>query len=526
MDDLWSQYGHKIKTAAEIKKIIGDRPRNKVVIMCHGVFDVVHPGHVRHFMYAKSKGDILIASTTADFHNSKGTYRPHIPEKLRAVNIAAFEAVDYVLIDPNAKPLENIAYLQPDYFAKGYEYVANGMPPKTAEEAVVVESYGGEILFTPGDYVFSSSAFINMAAPELQLEKLAILMSSEGISFADLFACIRKFAALKVHVVGDLIVDSFTYATMIGGQTKSPTMSVLYEKRVDYVGGAGVVAKHLRAAGAEVVFTTVMGNDQFKDFALQDLEAAGVECLAVIDQTRPTTNKNAIIVKDYRLLKIDTLDNLTISDHILNQFVENIKTIACDAIICSDFRHGIFNKRTIPTLIGAIPEKIFKVADSQVASRWGNITEFKNFDLVTPNEREARFSMADQDSGIRALASNLYDATQCKTLMLKLSERGIVTCKNGNHTSLDSFVVLDSFAQHVIDPVGAGDALLAYSTLTMLTTKSAACATIIGSIAAACECEVDGNIPVTPDLVIAKLMEIKKHINFEQVEMIESVACA
>lgn len=525
MDDLWSQYGHKIKTAAEIKKIIGDRPRDKVVIMCHGVFDVVHPGHVRHFMYAKSKGDILIASTTADFHNNKGTYRPHIPEKLRAVNIAAFEAVDYVLIDENAKPLENIAYLQPDYFAKGYEYVANGMPPKTAEEAVVVESYGGEILFTPGDYVFSSSAFINMAAPELQLEKLAILMSSEGISFSDLFACIKKIVGLKVHVVGDLIVDSFTYAAMIGGQTKSPTMSVLYEKRVDYVGGAGVVAKHLRAAGAEVVFTTVLGNDDFKDFALNDLEAAGVECLAVIDQTRPTTNKNAIIVKDYRLLKIDTLDNTTISDHILSQFVKNIKSIKCDAVICSDFRHGIFNKRTIPALISAIPDNIFKVADSQVASRWGNITEFKDFDLVTPNEREARFSMADQDSGIRALAANLYDATQCKTLMLKLSERGIVTCKNGNHTSLDSFVVLDSFAQQVIDPVGAGDALLAYSTLTMLTTKSAACATIIGSIAAACECEVDGNIPVTPDLVISKLMDIQKHINFEQVEMVE-VACA
>ena len=44
----------------------------------------------------------------------------------------------------------------------------------------------------------------------------------------------------------------------------------------------------------------------------------------------------------------------------------------------------------------------FKVADSQVASRWGNITEFKNFDLITPNEREARFALADQDSGIRS----------------------------------------------------------------------------------------------------------------------------
>ena len=52
----------------------------------------------------------------------------------------------------------------------------------------------------------------------------------------------------RVHVVGDTIVDSYTQTTMIGGQTKTPTISVLYEGRNDYIGGAAVVAEHLRAA--------------------------------------------------------------------------------------------------------------------------------------------------------------------------------------------------------------------------------------------------------------------------------------
>lgn len=524
MQDLLKEFGHKIKTAKEIKEIIGARPRDKRVIMCHGVFDIVHPGHVRHLVYAKSKADILVASITADKHITKGLHRPHVPHNLRAVNIAAFEAVDFVIIDENPTPLKNIAELQPDYFAKGYEYVANGMPPKTSEEAKILEAYGGEIIFTPGDYVDSSSRLIKMATPKLKLEKLSIMMSSEKVTIKKLRTCLEKFAGLKVHVVGDLIIDSFTHAAMIGGQTKSPTMSVLYEGRTDYVGGAGVVAKHLRAAGAEVVFTTVLGDDEFKDFALEDMKAAGVDVRAIIDKTRPTTNKNAIIVKDYRLLKIDTLDNTTISDPILHQFVENIQTVACDAIIFSDFRHGIFNKRTIPTLASAIPAGAYKVADSQVASRWGNITEFKDFDLITPNEREARFSLADQDSGIRALASNLYAAANCKTLMLKLSEKGMLTCKNNDFDSLDSFLVLESFADNVVDPVGSGDALLAYSTLAMLATASPAVASIIGSIAAACECEVDGNIPVTPDLVMAKLDSIVKQLKFE-VEPAEETEC-
>ena len=128
--DLLDRYRHKIKSPEELRDIVGPRPRARRVIMCHGVFDVVHPGHVTHLLYAKSKADVLIASITADHHITKGTHRPHVPQDLRAVNLAAFEVVDYVVIDRNAKPLENIRLIQPDYFAKGFEYTAGGMPPR------------------------------------------------------------------------------------------------------------------------------------------------------------------------------------------------------------------------------------------------------------------------------------------------------------------------------------------------------------------------------------------------------------
>src|SRR6202023_1815520 len=105
--DLLDRYRHKIKSAQELCEILGPRPRKRRVIMCHGVFDVVHPGHVRHLLYAKSKADILVASITADKHITKGVHRPHVPQDLRAVNLAAFEMVDYVLIDERDKPLDN-----------------------------------------------------------------------------------------------------------------------------------------------------------------------------------------------------------------------------------------------------------------------------------------------------------------------------------------------------------------------------------------------------------------------------------
>ncbi len=502
---LTERYRHKIKTPEELRELLGPPPRARRVIMCHGVFDVVHPGHVRHMLYAKSKADVLVCSLTADRHITKGVHRPHIPQELRAANLAAFEMVDYVVIDFNEKPLENISIIQPDYFAKGFEYTSTGMPAKTAEEAAMVKSYGGEMIFTPGDIVYSSSSLINLAPPSMQYEKLQLVMERYGCTFDKLRKTVDAMKGRKVHIVGDTIVDSYTQCAMIGGQTKTPTMSVLFERKRDYVGGAAIVAKHVRAAGADVTFTTVLGKDPLRDFVMEDLIGAGITVNGIVDSARPTVNKNAIVVGGYRLLKADTLDNSSISDNILNEMTKAVESVPAEAVIYSDFRHGIFNRRTIPELIRALPASAYKVADSQVASRWGNITDFQGFDLITPNEREARFALGDQDSGIRPLASNLYDASRCSMLV----------CRGLDHESLDSFYVIDSFVNDLVDPVGAGDALLAYSTLSLLVNGDDAIASVLGAIAAACECEVDGNLPIASDTMHRKIDLIERQLNFE-----------
>ena len=506
-----SLVNRKIKTVEQLCAIIGLRPRLKKVIMCHGTFDVVHPGHVRHLLYAKTKGDILIASLTADQHIMKANIRPYVPEDLRAINLAALEVVDYVIIDSESTPLQNLGIIQPDYFAKGYEYSSSGVHPRTQEEMEVLETYGGEVIFTPGDIVYSSSSLIELAPPKIATEKLMTLMEAEDVSFADLNNALERFKGIKVHVLGDTIVDSYTYCNMIGGMTKTPTMSVLFQKKVDYVGGAAIVAKHLKAAGAEVTFSTVLGNDDLKDFVLADLAKSGVEVKYIIDETRPTTNKNAIVAEGYRLLKVDTLDNRAISNKNIELLKKQIAETNTDAIVFSDFRHGIFNRHTIPELTSAIPVGAFRVADSQVASRWGNILEFEGFDLITPNEREARFALGDQDSVVRPLALELHLRSKSKTLMLKLGERGIITYRIRPKDDVRAFFSIDSFVEQVVDAVGAGDAMLAYATLAMIATKNEVIASILGCMAAGVECEHDGNWPVLPEAVAKKIHRVETH---------------
>ena len=502
-------YSKKILSLKKLKKIV-NKTKQKI-ILCHGNFDVVHPGHIRHLTYAKSKADILVVSITADRYIKKGTYRPFVPENIRATSLAAFEMVDYVVVDDNEKPLNLLKEIKPNFFAKGFEYSSGGLPPATEEEKNLVEKYGGEMIFTPGDIVYSSTSLLKLSEPKIENYKILDLMEENNISFEKLVKDLSKFKNKKVHVVGDLIIDTYTNTTLIGGQTKTPTPSVLFNYQRNFVGGAGIVAKHLKAAGADVHLTTVLGNDELKDFTINELKKEKITVTAIIDNTRPTVNKNSIIANEYKIIKVDKVDNQPISEKILNKIKKSITNVKADGVILSDFRHGIFNKNSIYTITKSIKNNVFKVADSQVATRWGNITDFKNFNLITPNEKEIRFSLADQDSNISQLTRRLQEVSNFKNLILKLGSKGAVGVSKSSRPISFS---IPSFVNKLVDAVGAGDALLAYSTLSLISGSNLLASTIVGSIAAACECEIDGNQAIEVNKVKNKILSLKEKLNY------------
>ena len=110
--EFFEKYKHKIKTIDEILRNLSPSNDRRKIILCHGVFDVVHPGHVRHLAYAKTLATYLIVSITADRFIEKGNYRPHIPEHLRALNLAAFEMVDYIIVDDHKTPINLLEKLK------------------------------------------------------------------------------------------------------------------------------------------------------------------------------------------------------------------------------------------------------------------------------------------------------------------------------------------------------------------------------------------------------------------------------
>jgi rfaE bifunctional protein kinase chain/domain/rfaE bifunctional protein nucleotidyltransferase chain/domain len=491
----------KIRSPKEIRKYLSNNKKLKS-IMCHGNFDLVHPGHIRHLLYAKSKANILIASCTADRSIKKNKSTPVIPEKLRAKNLASLEMVDFVIIDENETPINNINIIKPDLYIKGYEYHSL-KNQKTLDEKKAVEKYGGKTIFSPGDVIYSSTYLKEKNSIKLPIDRMKEIMNSEKFDLKILYDVINKFKKIKVHVVGDTIIDAYNECILLGQTNKTPTFSIKKTNTNLFVGGAAVVAKHLKSLGADVTFTTVLGNDHRAKYAISDLKKSKIKLNMIIDDLRPTTFKERFWVDNYKLLQVDELENNIISDDKVLKISNYLKQRA-DVIVFSDFRHGIFNHSTINTYLKSVSKNQIKVVDSQVSNRWGNILDFKNFDIIFPNEKEARFCLADQDSPIRPLGEKLLKKSNSKNVILKLSEKGAMCFRNKGYKPKEFFSI-DSFAQDVVDGVGAGDALLASSTLSYVINKNIAQSLILGTFSASIACSRKGNYPITN-------IELKKYI--------------
>ncbi|HET7876439.1 MAG TPA: PfkB family carbohydrate kinase, partial [Methylomirabilota bacterium] len=224
---------------------------------------------------------------------------------------------------------------------------------------------------------------------------------------------------------------------------------------------------------------------------------------------RPTTLKERFIADGHRMLQVDRVDNRIVSERVRHRIAESIRTEPADVVIFSDFRHGIFHKTTIEEYAAAVRPGALRAADSQVSNRWGNILDFRGFDLITPNEKEARFALGDQDSGVRPLAQALFQRAGCRYLILKLGERGILTYRSPGRLPREFFIV-DSFVGNLVDPIGGGDALLAVATLALAQSGSIVIASILGNLAAAVACERPGNVPVVVTEVEDKLDALKR----------------
>lgn len=495
---------NKIVDAERLARIVADARRaGKTIVQCHGCFDIVHPGHVRYLQFAREQGDVLIVSLTGDSDIDKGTGRPYIPQELRAENLAALMAVDYVHIHPLPTAEGLLARIKPDIYVKGAEY-EHATDPGFLAEKQVVESQGGRVIFSSGEVVFSSTELIGRVRDDAATgQHLGYVTRRHGIDVDSVQRTIGSFRGLNVLVIGDLVVDRYVFCDAIGIARESPMMSLIQRDQRTYLGGAGIVARHLTGLGARAFLLSAGARDEATAEARQTLLADGVE-MSLIESRPALVEKTRYLAEDTKLFKVDHGQRLPLDSRAEREAATILerRVREADAVIICDFGYGMITRsllsRVLPMLRHNVP-----VLTADVSGGQASLLEFRHVDLLCPTEREARTTLNDFSAGLSTLAWQLMDKTQARHLFMTLEKRGMVVFdrRSQDRTTSDWSARLKSdqlpaLTQTPVDLLGCGDALLATATLSLAAGADLMTAAYLGNAAAAIEASTLGNEPI------------------------------
>lgn len=481
------------------------RATGETVVQCHGCFDIVHPGHIRHLRHARSFGTRLLVTVTADLVMAKGEGRPLIPEELRAENLAALDFVDWVAINhaPTAEDL--LERTRPDVYVKGKEYERNG-DPRFLREREAVERHGGRVVFSSGDVVFSSTALI--AALEDRGDpfqsRLRELLTRERLDAAGVERLVSGFRGRRAVVVGETILDTYVLCDRAEVAGESPVLSLRPIERRSFDGGAAIVAQHLAALGARPTLVTALPRSVEAERLRARLEERGVEVRAV-ETDRPLIEKERYLVGAQKVMKIDRGQRLEFDaaqrDRLLALCAESSE--GCDAAIVTDFALGLLPPATIGPLCRALRSRV-GVLSGDVSGRRANLLAFEQMDLLCPSESELREAMQLPDDGLASAVWSLLDVTRSRAAIVTLGPDGLVAFDRPADARREGARYLErvsgehvpSFAPFAVDQLGCGDALLAAATIALASGASIVQAAMVGSVAASAEAQRLGNIPI------------------------------
>lgn len=493
----------KILTLPELERRVREaQASGRRVVLCHGCFDLVHPGHVRHLEHAARLGDRLVVTLTGDGLLQKGTGRPLIPQELRCENLAALHCVDWVAVNPDATAAALLERLRPDVYVKGREYEKNA-DPRFAAERAVVEGYGGRVVFSSGDVVFSSTALIGAMEQALDpaCQRLRQLLDQHGIDRARVDRLLESAKGRRVLVAGETITDTYVQCDRPDVSKEGPILALRPLEHRSFDGGAAIIARHLAAMGASPVLLTPLPGGPGSIDLEQRLTEQGVEVRRLPYEGSPI-EKQRFLVGTSKVMKLDLGGPVTLDAQAQQRFIGLAVEAArrCDAVILADFGQGLFTAALMTAVCGAVRPHAGVLA-GDVSGRRSNLLSMRQMDLVCPSESEVRAALHDHDDGLTAVVWKLLHQTHSTSAIVTLGGEGAITFDRPATGTLapddwDTRLVVEhvpALALHAVDELGCGDALLAAATLTRAAGGSLVDAAVLGSIAAAAEAGRLGN---------------------------------
>ncbi len=311
-------------------------------------------------------------------------------------------------------------------------------------------------------------------------------------------------------VLGDYIQDQYILGDPVGTSQVDPTVIFEETSRHEFLGGAGIVAAHCAGLGATTTLVTLLGSDDGYRKALGLLSTASVDTVAVVDATRPTTLKRRYRAQDKTLLRINRLSHTAPSTDTVRRIGTAVLAEVArkpDLILFADFNYGTLTT-PIVSVVSAEARRlgIMMAADNQASTDLCDICRYRGMALVTPTEREARLSLRDATSSATSMAQAILAKAVADNVAVTLGPDGLVLA-TANGTS-----AMPAMNRSAVDPVGAGDALFAVTSMALKAGCGIEQAIWLGSVAAAVQVSRVGNLPLTFDELVAFVAAQSKNV--------------
>lgn len=473
------------------------REDGKKVILCHGVFDLVHPGHIIHFEHAKAMGDLLVVSVTSEKYVRKGPGRPYFNDEMRLKFLSAISCIDYVMLSEGYTVDDIIAVVEPDLYVKGQEYAKaeDDITGMIEKEIRLVRDHGGDIAYTAGE-VFSSTKLINQALPALSSEVREYMEKfHQNYRLSDLKKIVERMKQLKTLVIGDVIMDEYIYCSVQGLMSKDMGYSARFQKTEQYLGGSLAVARHLCSFSDDVTLMGVVGMEEsIHSRMLNDL-SGNMRLDLVYSPVYETIKKSRYVSfneKREEINKIFAINNLpvpmVIDQKTMDLFKQHLtqKIEQYDVVILCDFGHGLIDAQVMQIIQDKA--KFLALNCQTNSSNYGKnlITKYHRADVFALDERELELAFSEyrtkEPEALLRLANHLNQKG-----WLTRGSKGAVMVENGQ------LQICPAFTLKVKDTIGAGDAFFALASMAAAAGADMEASTFLGNIAGALAANIIGN---------------------------------
>ena len=497
----------KIKSIDELARVTSAlRKKGKKVVHCHGVFDLLHPGHIKHFEAAKRKGDTLIVTITQDEHVNKGPGRPIFNHQLRAETIAAMECVDYVAINEWPTAVEAINKLKPHFYVKGSDYAKKeeDVTGKIYEEEEAVKSVGGFLHYTD-EIVFSSSSLINnFLSPYPEAARDFFSQFKKRYSSQDIIHFLKEAEDIKVLVIGDIIIDEYHYCSGIGKAQKDNIIATKFLNEEIFAGGVLAAANHLAGFCKNVTLLSCIGTkNDYTDFITTHLKS-NIKTHFYYRRDAPTVVKRRFVDPNFlnKLFEICYLEDANHLDAALENELcvyLNSSLKEFDMVLVTDFGHGLITPKIIKILSKKSNFLAVNVQTNSANLGFNLITKFLHADYICIDEPEIRLACHDRFSNIEKLILKVSKKLNCEKIIITRGHRGSLA-----YSSKEGFMEIPVFSKEVVDRIGAGDAYFSVTSPCVFKNSPMEAVGFIGNAVGAMKVLIVGNRSAIEPVALSK----------------------